>query len=207
MLASLAAMLVLLHPGALNAEEEGGPATSFVSRSSPTAERLAVGLSPSGSLLPCSSSFNCVSTASRAAEAYVGPWQTDGQATAAEATAALRDAALALFPGAAVAEEGARPPHGAYLRLRVPGRFPGPPDEMEFLVRDHGVGDRGWAGDDASRGSLLVTMRSSAARSVFVYPFTVSVSDGGLQAQRLRELRARLGWRLVGCELAECYGQ
>jgi len=31
------------------------------------------------------------------------------------------------------------------------------------------------------------------------------VSDGGLQKSRLAAVRGRLGWRLVGCELQECY--
>jgi hypothetical protein len=31
------------------------------------------------------------------------------------------------------------------------------------------------------------------------------VSDGGLQKSRLTAIREQLAWRLVGCELIECY--
>lgn len=70
-------------------------------------------------------------------------------------------------------------------------------------VRPDSVSSRNWEGD--APGGLLVTLRSSAGEAVFVYPFQTSLSDGGLQRQRLTALRERLGWLLVGCELAECY--
>ena len=33
------------------------------------------------------------------------------------------------------------------------------------------------------------------------------ISDGGLQKSRLALIREQLRWRLVGCELQECYAQ
>lgn len=38
-----------------------------------------------------------------------------------------------------------------------------------------------------------------------VYPFMTPVSDGGLQKKRATLIREQLAWRLVGCELIECY--
>ena len=103
------------------------------------------------------------------------------------------------------------------------------PDELEFLIRNTGVTGRNFSGDDD--GGLLVTVRSiagtvqcalrslartctpAAARCsltpvracAVVYPFMTPISDGGLQKSRLALIREQLKWRLVGCELVECY--
>ena len=95
------------------------------------------------------------------------------------------------------------PDGSAYLRYRIPGFFRGEPDAIEFLVRPTAAEGRDWEGDAA--GGLLVLMRSCAGSAQFVYPFMTPVSDGGLQRRRLQQLREALRWRLVGCELVECY--
>jgi len=107
----------------------------------------------------------------------------------------------------------------------------GLPDEVEFLVRNEGVNGRNFSGDEGS--GLLVTLRSVAGtvqcalrvrllalfavllgpdvhtrrHTQVVYPFVTPISDGGLQKSRLALIRDQLRWRLVGCELQECYAQ
>jgi hypothetical protein len=51
----------------------------------------------------------------------------------------------------------------------------------------------------------VVTYRSIAEKVIFVYPFTTPVSDLDAQRKRMEQLRQEIGWRLVGCELIECY--
>lgn len=68
----------------------------------------------------------------------------------------------------------------------VDGRFGR--DLIEFLVKKD-----------------VVTYRSIAEKVIFVYPFTTPVSDLDAQRKRMEQLRQEIGWRLVGCELIECY--
>ncbi|PRW56608.1 Thylakoid lumenal kDa [Chlorella sorokiniana] len=51
----------------------------------------------------------------------------------------------------------------------------------------------------------LVTFRSMAAQVKYIWPIQQAVTDFGAQRQRLKEVRRRLGWRLLGCDLLECY--
>ncbi|KAI7839251.1 hypothetical protein COHA_006949 [Chlorella ohadii] len=44
-----------------------------------------------------------------------------------------------------------------------------------------------------------------AAQVKYVWPIQQAVTDFGSQRQRLKEVRRRLGWRLLGCDLLECY--
>lgn len=46
---------------------------------------------------------------------------------------------------------------------------------------------------------------SMAAEVKYVWPIQQAVTDFGAQRQRLKEVRRRLGWRLLGCDLIECY--
>lgn len=94
-------------------------------------------------------------------------------------------------------------------------------------MRNEGVSGRDFSADE--EGGLLVTLRSVAGtvqcacalfgcrlrlactprltRVAVVYPFMTPVSDGGLQKSRMSAIRDQLRWRLVGCELQECYAQ
>jgi hypothetical protein len=45
-------------------------------------------------------------------------------------------------------------PTGHYLRFAVPGKLG--VDNLEFLIRNEGVGDRGWEGDAKSVNDWLV---------------------------------------------------
>lgn len=73
-----------------------------------------------------------------------------------------------------------------YVLAEVDGRFGR--DLIEFLVKKD-----------------VVTYRSIAEKVIFVYPFTTPVSDLDAQRKRMEQLRQEIGWRLVGCELIECY--
>lgn len=113
------------------------PPQPAVAGASPVDERVAeFGVSRTGSLRSCPAAFNCVSTSSKTADQYAGPWAADAR-TPAEATDALRTAFLALYPTSEVAVYDTSPPTApgsAYLRIRCPGRFT-LPDEIEFLAR------------------------------------------------------------------------
>ncbi len=41
----------------------------------------------------------------------------------------------------------------------------------------------------------------------YVWPIQQPISDFGMQKQRAVQLREQLGWKLVGCELLECYAE
>lgn len=167
---------------------------------SPYAEVLPeVGLL-NGRLRPCSSTFNCVSTASKSADQYAGPWSVPAGVEDATAAAGLLVSTLRTLYTAEVVASEALPGGQAYRRVEIQGKY-STPDVVEFLVKPSAS-----MGDPNKRdGQLIVTFRSCAGGVKFVYPFMTPLSDGGLQPQRLNALREKLGWGKVGCELAECY--
>lgn len=61
---------------------------------------------------------------------------------------------------------------------------------------------RNWQGDSAG---VLVTYRSQSGGVKYIWPIQQPLSDFGAQRKRLQQLRTQLGWRLIGCELIECY--
>ena len=151
-----------------------------------------------GHLLGCPSNFNCVSSASKSAAQFASPWTSEAGLTAEAAADALVTAFTTEEPRTKLLKSE-QLPEGLYLRLQVPGRF-SLPDEVEFLIRPPVTGRNFSDGE-----GLLITLRSIAGTVLYVYPFFQPVSDGGLQKSRLAAVRGRLGWRLVGCELQECY--
>jgi hypothetical protein len=64
-----------------------------------------------------------------------------------------------------------------------------------------------WPEPFSVRARCLAACASPDARRTVVYPFMTPVSDGGLQKSRMVAIRDQLRWRLVGCELQECYAQ
>lgn len=52
---------------------------------------------------------------------------------------------------------------------------------------------------------LRVSPCSMAAEVRWVWPIQQAVTDFGAQRQRLKEVRQRLGWRILGCDLIECF--
>ena len=109
-------------------------------------------------LQACPSTFNCASTSSRSSDQYTAPWVAAPELKSAKAAAdEIVEAVRVLFPLAELVKTEALP-SGHYVRFHIAGRF-NLPDEVEFLVRNEGVGDRNFSGDD---GGLLVTLRSVA---------------------------------------------
>ena len=66
-----------------------------------------------------------------------------------------------------------------------------------FLIRKEGGA--------SSSSSTIVMYRSMAGKVQYIWPLQTPVSDLGVQRKRLRAIREALGWRLMGCELLECY--
>ena len=148
---------------------------------------------------------NCVSTSSLNPRTYASPWTTPADVKdLSEAKAVLVD--LMLSPsgfGCKLLEEQSSDPPGQweYVRLSTPsGRFG--EDQMEFVLTRKTL-DRNWQGD--SQLGLLVFFRSMTSEIRYIYPIQQPVSDFGAQEKRLKRIRDELGWRLVGCELIECY--
>mgnify|MGYP001810965488 CR=1 FL=1 len=46
---------------------------------------------------------------------------------------------------------------------------------------------------------------SMAAQVKYIWPIQQAVTDFGAQRKRLKLVRQQLGWRLLGCDLLECF--
>ncbi|GAQ79288.1 hypothetical protein KFL_000270480 [Klebsormidium nitens] len=141
-----------------------------------------------GRLRACPSDYNpnCVSSASNNAS-YMSPWELPErlQGQSSKAAQAIETAVLATQKNATILKsEPIDDKH--YVLAEVDGRFGR--DLIEFLVKRD-----------------VVTYRSIAEKVIFVYPFTTPISDLDAQRKRMEQLRQEIGWRLVGCELIECY--
>ena len=44
-----------------------------------------------------------------------------------------------------------------------------------------------------------------AAQVKYIWPIQQAVTDFGAQRKRLKLVRQQLGWRLLGCDLLECF--
>ena len=153
-----------------------------------------------GRVRACSSTFNCVSTSSRSADQYQGPWAVPAGMEDATAAANLLVSTLRTLYTCEVVASETLPGGQAYRRVETQGKY-ALPDTLEFVVKPSA------ANGDPTKvdGALIVTFRSCAGGVRFVYPFMTPLSDGGLQPERLNVLREKLGWKKVGCELAECF--
>ena len=164
-----------------------------------------LGLDARGRILACPTQINpnCVSTSSLNS-AYAPPWRAPEGATAEEAVASIKEAVAESFPGASkLAEESAAPKGAGIYLLFVLRGDDDKLDKIEFLVKGKDeVVDRDWDGD---RPGLTVVYRSLAGSVRYAGWITQPISDFGKQRDRMRDLRARLGWSLIGCELLECY--
>ena len=52
---------------------------------------------------------------------------------------------------------------------------------------------------------MLVTYRSMAGTVKYVWPVTQPISDFGAQRKRMAAVRRELRWRVLGCDLLECF--
>lgn len=178
------------------------PSLSFAATTSPYENNtVEVGL-VNGRVRSCPSTFNCVSTAARSSDQYMGPWTAANETSTSNAAELIITAVQALEPRGVLVTSEAVAAEGHYVRLQLPGKYGDlPSDELEFFL----FPDSEKIASRADNGSVLVTFRSCAGGVKFIYPFMTPLGDGDLQRQRLRAVRERLGWPLVGCELVECY--
>lgn len=160
---------------------------------------------------PCPTNVNpnCISTASTN-QSYGPAWRAN-QVSSDDAAAALETAILSLYEDAQLERDiPVQPPQqtpqqtpqqaSRYLAFSVSSMFGR--DVMEFVIRDEGVTNRNWEGD---REGPLVTYRSMAGSVKYIWPIQQPITDFGAQKKRLDEIRERVGWKLIGCELIECY--
>lgn len=161
---------------------------------------VTLGVTQDGTIRSCPSNVNpnCVSTAS-INELYSPAWRTDTRDPKVAAEA-LERTVLALFADSELARSESYD-FGEYRAFLVPSLFGR--DIMEFLVKGE-FADRGWDGDVPA---AFVTYRSLAGSVKYVWPIQQPISDFGVQKQRIVQVREQLGWKLVGCELLECYAE
>ena len=161
------------------------------------------GLDPAGArprLRKCPATFNCVSTSSTggAPEQFATAW-TAPVKNLDEAIAQITAATLRACPDARRLDSFETDDGSRYVRFAVLGKLG--VDNVEFLIKNEGIGDRGWDGDDDQRRDYLVTYRSFATTVKYVYPFMTPVSDLGEQRKRMERIRAEVEWPRVGCEI------
>ena len=128
------------------------------------------GLDPNGRLRKCPSTFNCVSTSSTggAPEQYGVAW-TASTATLDDAVAQITAAVFRACPDARRVESFATDQGNRYLRFATTGKLG--EDNVEILIKNEGLGDRGWEGDQGREREWLPTCRSLATTVKYVYPF------------------------------------
>ena len=101
----------------------------------------------------------------------------------------------ATCPGAALEAATDDAGTGAAFRAFTVDGASGGRDVLEVLLKP-----------DPAGGSVA-TYRSLAdpAHVRYIFPFQTALSDGGAQRARVAALRARTGWRAIGCDLLECF--
>jgi uncharacterized protein (DUF1499 family) len=144
-----------------------------------------------GRLRSIASTENGISTSAiRNPTAYSSPWSY--QTATSDANKAWRSLTetVAALPDCQIVTVRSADNDTYYLHATVPTRGGLPPnlgvvddaaalDDLEFILRT-----------DES----LVLYRSASQTSVFIYPLTRPVGDGGSHRRRLETLRATLGW-------------
>ena len=138
-----------------------------------------------------------------APEQFATAW-TAPTATVADAVNQITQAVFRACPDSKKLESYRTEAGDEYVRFAMNGKLG--IDNVEFLIKNNGIGDRGWAGDDDRRNEWLVTYRSLATTVTYVYPFTTPVSDFGEQKKRMERIRNEVEWRRVGCEISEYCG-
>ena len=164
---------------------------------------IELGLDVSGRIRACPGfNPNCVSTSSVTSK-HALAWRSGENKTGEEVAALIVAGAKKSIPNVVVAENIAKEHGEQYLRILVPTKmFPDRPDIVEFLIKPEGVIDRNWDGDEAG---AVILYRSIAGDVRYLYPFTTPLPDNDAQPGRMKSLRKELGFKLVGCELVECY--
>eukprot|EP01026_Neomeris_dumetosa_P057597 TRINITY_DN5307_c0_g1_i11.p3 TRINITY_DN5307_c0_g1~~TRINITY_DN5307_c0_g1_i11.p3 ORF type:complete len:252 (-),score=19.65 TRINITY_DN5307_c0_g1_i11:133-795(-) len=155
-----------------------------------------------GRIRSCPSNVNpnCISTSSTNSS-YSAAWRSQ-EADAKTSAQILEGAFLRLFPEESALIDSVSLLSGEYRAFAVDSLFG--KDVVEFMIRnaDPIKDDRNWEGDTEGP---IVTYRSMAGSVKYVWPIQQPISDFGVQKKRLDQIRTDLGWKIVGCELLECY--
>ncbi|BDA41940.1 probable thylakoid lumenal 17.9 kDa protein, chloroplastic [Coccomyxa sp. Obi] len=156
-----------------------------------------------GTIRPCPGGVNpnCVSTASLN-DLYSPVWRSSGTDVSTSAQA-LESAVMAVCPEAKLVASQ-RLANGQFLAFTVPSYFGR--DVLEFLLKDDRPAEltNDPSGTTSTEGPIVL-YRSMAGSVKYIWPLQTAVSDLGTQRKRVESIRKALGWRLVGCDLLECY--
>lgn len=125
---------------------------------------------------------------------YMPAWEAP-QGNLGEAMAQLEAALRRVAPEAALVDSSSSPA-AEYRRWQVPDRL-FDHDDVEVLIS---LQRAPYKSDPP-----LVTFRSMAAQVRYIWPIQQPITDFGVQRDRLKALRQQLGWRLLGCDLLECF--
>ncbi|GMH45911.1 hypothetical protein BSKO_13874 [Bryopsis sp. KO-2023] len=152
-----------------------------------------------GSIRGCPTSVNpnCISTGSL--NKTYGPAWRSGSATIDATVERIIDAVPQTCPGSELVALKSVD-EKQYIAFWVDGPFG--KDTVEFLVKPDTTASRNWEGDIEGP---LVTYRAIAGKVKYIYPIQQPITDFDAQRKRMDAIRARLGWRVIGCELIECY--
>lgn len=167
------------------------------------------GVDENGLLKSCRGVANCVSTTSRTPDQYAAAWRgprdlspTDVADQLVKEIKNLDGSNLLEYK--VLEDKNEREIENdvsrrVYMRFLVPGVYG--KDMLEFLVIDKQIQDRNWSGD--TDGCLINF--TSRGYTKYLYPITQPLGDFGRQKLRLLQIREGLGWKMIGCELIECY--
>jgi len=159
------------------------------------ASRISYGPTSAGGIRRCPGNVNpnCLSTASNT-QAYSPAWQAPEQEPE-RVVQVVEEAVKTIDPQAYLIDSQILPDGSQYRRFSVAGLWG--QDVLEFVVMPDIT--------KGSRAGALVVQRSMAGSVKYVWPIQQPVSDLDTQKKRLTRIREELGYRLVGCDLIECY--
>uniref|UniRef100_A0A061S2F7 Uncharacterized protein n=2 Tax=Tetraselmis sp. GSL018 TaxID=582737 RepID=A0A061S2F7_9CHLO len=107
----------------------------------------------------------------------------------------IEDAVHAVDSNAFLTDAQALGDGSEYRRFSVGGLWGR--DDLEFVVSPDA--------SSAADAGALVLYRSLAGSVRYVWPIQQPVSDFDTQRKRLTAIREELGYRMIGCDLIECF--
>mmetsp|Transcript_22223 Transcript_22223/g.56955 ORF Transcript_22223/g.56955 Transcript_22223/m.56955 type:complete len:228 (+) Transcript_22223:131-814(+) len=157
------------------------------------ASRIEYGPTYNGGIRRCPGNVNpnCVSTSS-ITQAYAPALQAP-EGDASRVAQVVQDAVRAVDPEAYLVDSQRLPDGCEYRRMAVKGLWS--EDTLEFIV----------APQPKNADTAYVLYRSLAGTVKYIWPIQQPVTDLDTQTKRIKAIRNELGYRLVGCELIECY--
>eukprot|EP00193_Tetraselmis_chui_P001649 CAMPEP_0177763070 /NCGR_PEP_ID=MMETSP0491_2-20121128/6675_1 /TAXON_ID=63592 /ORGANISM="Tetraselmis chuii, Strain PLY429" /LENGTH=200 /DNA_ID=CAMNT_0019279153 /DNA_START=195 /DNA_END=797 /DNA_ORIENTATION=- len=157
------------------------------------AARIEFGPSFNGGVRRCPGNVNpnCISTSS-ITQAYAPAFQAP-EGNPSRVAQVVVDAVKAADPESYLVDSQRLADGCEYRRMSVKGIWT--EDVLEFIV----------APQPKQPDSALVLYRSMAGTVKYIWPLQQPLSDLDTQKKRMKRVREELGYRLVGCELIECY--